>query len=170
MYEPREDSELMLDAIRGLDLRGERALDMGTGSGILAGELAGRFEDVVAVDIQQEAVDRVDAFGIKNVEAVKSDLFENVNGGAGAGKFDLIVFNPPYLPEPYEDDVELHCGDGGVIARFLEGAKEHLKPGGRVLLLLSSITPKIPLDGWKCRKVRSRKISFEELFVLELMT
>ncbi len=154
MYPPGEDSLLMVEAVRKLDLRGERALDMGTGSGIIARELAGRFREVVAADIDPEAVERTGKLG-GNVKAVLSDLFSNVSG-----KFDLITFNPPYLP--CEGDPELCCGQGKVIERFVREARAHLKPAGRILLLLSSLTP-VQIEGVT---VARKKLPFEEIRVI----
>lgn len=156
MYDPDEDSLLMVDTLRKLKLRGGRALDMGTGSGVIARELAKSFTRVVACDIDP-AVKKVNF--PENVEVVVSDLFEKISG-----KFDLITFNPPYLPCPYEGDRELCCGDGRLIEKFVREAKPRLNPSGLILLLLSSLSPVRP-DG----KVVSRhKTGFEELFVLKI--
>lgn len=149
----------MLKAIRQLELHGKSALDMGTGTGIIAAELAKRFEQVTAADIDKESLDYVSRLGIPNLTVVQSDLFSSI-----AGRFDLIVFNPPYLPCPYKDDPELCCGDGQIIRQFLEQAKEHLAPGGRILLLLSSLTPVQPAG----KTVVSEKLSWEELRVIEI--
>jgi len=65
-------------------------LDLGSGTGILAKEAMKYSRDVLAADINQESVSYCKKQGIK---AVKSDLFSNIKG-----KFDLIIFNPPYLP------------------------------------------------------------------------
>ena len=163
MYEPREDSFLMLEAVKRLNPRGGRALDMGTGSGIIAFELSKRFGEVVACDINKESVEfvrkRARELGIENLEVVRSDLFENIRG-----KFDLIVFNPPYLPCPEEEDPELCCGGGELIERFIKEAEKFLRPGGRILLLVSTLTP-VKVRG---KILTRKKLPFEELKVLLL--
>ncbi len=141
MYKPREDSVLMLNVLKKFNFSGKKAIEIGTGSGILAKQLAKTFDEVLAVDINQEAVQTVNNFNISNLRAFQSNLFSNV-----IGKFDLIIFNPPYLPCPYEEDKELCCGDGTIIKNFLEQAKEHLNKKGRILILISSLTP-IKIEG-----------------------
>lgn len=139
IYTPAEDSILMEKAVRKI-ARGKRVLDMGTGSGVqaVAARESGASE-VVAVDIDAECVAHVRSLGF---EAVKSNLFSRVRG-----KFDLIVFNPPYLPADAREDAEsARITSGGkrgdeVILRFLKKAPEHLLPGGIILLLVSSLTP-----------------------------
>ncbi|MCE5299070.1 MAG: methylase, partial [Methanoregulaceae archaeon] len=77
------------------------------------------------------------------VEVVRTDLFSGI-----CGIFDLVLFNPPYLPTtPDErmDDWLEYALDGGpdgrtVIRRFLSGVGRVLAPGGRCLLLISSLT------------------------------
>ena len=69
---------------------------MGCGSGIQS--LATSKGDVLAVDINPEAVKIVKKLGIN---AIQSVLFVNVKD-----KFDLIIFNPPYLPEEESEDEE----------------------------------------------------------------
>lgn len=100
---PRPDTESLIDvALQSVEDRTKalRILDLGTGSGIIAITLACEFPnaDVLAVDISSEAVkncaENADRHGVsKQVSALRSDLFEQVDG-----KFDLIVSNPPYIP------------------------------------------------------------------------
>ena len=156
MYKPDLDSFLMLSAIKTLDLRGKSALEVGCGSGIISLELQKRFETVVAVDINKESVDFAKS---KGVDARVSDLFENVKG-----KFNLIVFNPPYLPCEDEDDRENCCGDGEVIERFVSDAPGFLDDGGVILLLVSTLTPFVP-EG---KVVLETKLHFETLKVYSL--
>ncbi|HDH27761.1 MAG TPA: methyltransferase, partial [Euryarchaeota archaeon] len=111
---------------------------------------------------------------VENLEVRKSDLFSNVSE-----TFDLIVFNPPYLPteegEPL-DDVSL-AWDGGrsgrvVIDRFLAGLSGHLNPGGRVVTLGSSLSDfektisVLEGMGFQISLVARRKLDFEELVVI----
>ena len=146
----------MLSVLKKFKFTGKKAIEIGTGSGILAKQLAKTFDNVIAVDIDEEAVQTVNDFHLLNLRAFQSNLFSNV-----VGKFDLIIFNPPYLPCPYEEDKELCCGDGKIISDFLEQAKEHLNKKGRILLLISSLTP-IKIEGDLLAK---QDVGFETLEV-----
>lgn len=136
IYEPREDSFLIKEYIKGY-AKG-KILDIGTGSGILALEALKYSKDVLAVDVNPEAVNEANK---KGLNAKVSDLFSNVKG-----KFDLIIFNPPYLPEdPKEDDESKLATTGGkrgceIIEKFLKKAKKHLNKGGVILLLFSTLS------------------------------
>jgi SAM-dependent methyltransferase len=77
-----------------------RALDLGTGSGILALLCATHAERVVATDINEHALELA-AFnaalnGIGNVELRLGSFLEPVDGE----RFDLVVSNPPYVISP----------------------------------------------------------------------
>jgi release factor glutamine methyltransferase len=127
----------LLDAKRvGADAE---VLDMGTGSGVGA-VIAARFaRRVVAIDINTEAVRcaRINAL-INNaqdkIELRHGDLFAPVIGQ----KFDLILFNPPFLREPPRDDRDRAWRSSDVAARFAAGLDGQLKPGGCAWVLLSS--------------------------------
>ena len=163
IYEPREDSFLIEKYVKKY-AKG-KVLDMGTGSGILA--KAAKGADVLAVDINPEAVEKAKEEGIA---AVLSDLFSNVKG-----KFDLIVFNPPYLPEdPNEPEDSKLATTGGkqgheLIGRFLKEAKYFLNKNGKILLLTSSLTGDSEAifrkHNYTYQLLEKNKLFFEELYV-----
>ncbi|MDD1706009.1 MAG: class I SAM-dependent methyltransferase, partial [Methanoregulaceae archaeon] len=139
VYAPAEDTWLLLRTAEKECRDGERVLEIGCGSGAIAAVLR-RQARVIATDINPNAVRSARDAG---VEVVRTDLFSGI-----CGTFDLVLFNPPYLPTtPDErmDDWFEYALDGGpdgcaVIAKFLSGIGRVLAPGGRGLLLISSLT------------------------------
>lgn len=164
LYEPAEDSSLLQEQVRKY-AKG-KVLDIGTGTGILAQTAIEKTKDVLAVDINKEAVNHCKKLGIN---CIKSDLFENVKG-----KFDLMIFNPPYLPDDkikLEDDKNYIGGEKGneILERFLSEAKNHLNKKGKILIVFSSLTPNInkiiKKNKFKFKKLSERKFFFEKLIV-----
>jgi len=96
IYQPAEDSALLLKEIKQY-AHGE-ILDLGTGSGVQAFEAAKYCKQVYAADISTEAVTelkkKIIKYKIKNITALKSDLFSAFRGKKI--NFNLILFNPPY--------------------------------------------------------------------------
>lgn len=170
MYEPREDSFLIKAHIK--DYAKGSVLDMGAGSGILAEEASGYCDIVTAADIDGEAINFHKKFNKnKKIKYVLSDLFSNIYIRQ---KFDLIIFNPPYLPDdPDVKDIALDGGKKGygVIERFIKNAGNHLKKDGKILMLFSSLTNKPKVDkiikenGFKFKLLETKKMFFEELYV-----
>lgn len=170
IYSPAEDSYFFSGFLKDYlkkFRKGINYLDMGTGSGILsevASEFFGR-ENILAADINPVAVKFVKN---KGFNSVKSNLFEAVEG-----KFDLITFNAPYLPknckEPRGSRVATTGGEKGdeISVRFLKQAKKHLNKNGKVLLLISSLTPMSRIDKFKPNVVAKKKLFMEELSILE---
>ena len=149
-------------------------LEVGCGSGFISRELALRVRSLLATDINPHAIRATKA---KGIEAVRADLFQGIRG-----KFDLILFNPPYLPTKAEErntqwiNYALDGGECGreTIDRFLKCLPDHLCPGGRALLLVSSLTgPKEVHDmasdaGLTVKTVANVGCFFERLYVLRL--
>ncbi|MEU8620072.1 HemK2/MTQ2 family protein methyltransferase [Streptomyces sp. NPDC048623] len=120
---------------------GDRVLDMGTGSGSLALIAAKKGADVLAVDLNPHAVAAVrtnaELNGVaERVEARESDVFESVEG-----RFDLIVFNPPFQWFAATDYADVAGTDAGyqALTRFFREARAHLTEQGRMILFFSTM-------------------------------
>jgi release factor glutamine methyltransferase len=141
VYQPEADTFLLLMTARAEILPGDRVLEVGTGSGTVAAGLLGTPRaQIVATEINPHAACCARHAGL---DVVQTDLMEAIRG-----TFDLILFNPPYLPtlpEERIDDWLEYALDGGesgrvVIERFAADVGRLLAPEGRILLLISSLT------------------------------
>ena len=151
MLIPRPESELIVEAALASFSRSSGALDIadvGTGSGCLAVALARErpASRIVATDISNDAPEGATLNARRlavasRVELVETDLLNGVER-----QFDLIVSNPPYVPErdrsqlqpevrDYEPARALFAGDDGlsIIRRLVDGASDRLKPEGLLI-------------------------------------
>jgi HemK-related putative methylase len=114
-------------------------LDMGTGSGVCAVFAAKHAQRVVAVDINPAAV-RCAAINAHlnhlehKIEVRLGDLFAAV----AEQRFDLILFNPPFLRGAPRDDRDRAWRSSDIAERFAAGLGAQLRPGGSALVLLST--------------------------------
>ena len=138
-----------------------RVLDVGTGSGCIAAALAWHWPalQVDATDISAAALARAAAnlrrLGLaERVRLLESDVYSALEDGPDQpGRYDLVVSNPPYVPNAsmdelpveylHEPDMALRAGEDGldIVRRLLEGAPDHLTPGGFVLLEVGEAAP-----------------------------
>lgn len=163
VYKPREDSFLLARWVRVY--ASGKVLDMGCGSGVISKEAMKKTDEVVGADIDPEAVKVCQEQGIN---AVISDLFSNVKG-----RFDLIAFNPPYLPEIENESEEIAREISGgkkgyeIIERFLKDAKDFLTENGKILLVCSSLTGDVASlakkQGYRIRLLEEESYFFEKL-------
>jgi SAM-dependent methyltransferase len=121
------------------------ALDIGTGTGVLAAILARRgAKTVVATDIEPRAVacarDNVARLGLRQVSVEHTDLFPD-------RRADLVVCNPPWLPATPASplDAAVYDKDSRVLRHFLRGLPQHLKPGGEAWLVTSDLAERLGL-------------------------
>ncbi len=155
VYPVSEDTSLATEVLkRSISGKGISVLDMGTGSGAI-GISAAKSSDVERVmmaDIDDNAVsaakENVELNSVINkCSILQSDLFENIQG-----KFDIIIFNPPYLPD---DEVkasknEWSGGRTGIetTKRFIEESRSHLKQNGTIIIVKSSFADPEGLDSF----------------------
>jgi release factor glutamine methyltransferase len=148
VFRPISDTWLLADALDGEDLAPTaRVLDLCSGSGALAVRAALRGpREVTAVDVSRRAVATIRLNAALNgvrVRALRGDLLDAVPGE----RFDAIVSNPPYVPAP-SDDLPARgpargwdAGRDGraLLDRVCERAPEHMRPGGVLLVVHSSL-------------------------------
>jgi methylase of polypeptide subunit release factors len=116
-----------------------RALDVGTGSGIGAIFAARLGYQVVAIDLNPEAVRCARVNVLLNhldarVEIRPGDLFAPVAGQ----RFDLVMFNPPFFRGVPSDQLDRAWRAPDVIERFADGLGQVLRPGGQARIVLST--------------------------------
>jgi release factor glutamine methyltransferase len=171
VYVPAEDSELLANHVRASG----HVLDIGTGSGIQALAAAKGAERVLGIDVNPKAVElatrNAKSNGITNAEFRLSDMFSNVEG-----RFDTVIFNPPYLPVSEVGDLERSWSGGRMgrelIDRFIGVVKEHLNPGATIYLLVSSLNEpehviqELRSRGFEAEVIATDGLFFEELHVL----
>ncbi|MCF6474071.1 methyltransferase domain-containing protein [Nonomuraea sp. MG754425] len=133
-------SHLLGEAVLNEVRPDDRVLDMGTGCGvnaILAASTAGR---VLAVDVSPIAVrtarDNAERNNVADrMETRHSDVFSHVDG-----RFDLIVFDPPFRWFAPRDLFEAATTDENyrAMTTFFRDAGRYLTPGGRMLIFFGT--------------------------------
>ncbi|MGQ0596695.1 methyltransferase [Aquabacterium sp.] len=126
----------------------QEAVDVGTGSGVLAAVLASRGiaritatdQDARALACAKENLHRLKLD--KQVKVIEADLFP-------PGQAPLIVCNPPWLPARPSSPIEyaVYDPDSRMLRGFLAGLKAHLTPGGEGWLIMSDLAEHLGLRG-----------------------
>ncbi|MEK7650840.1 MAG: methyltransferase [Patescibacteria group bacterium] len=111
-------------------------LDMGTGTGVIAIECARNLaRHVVAVDNSEVALanarENISASKLKNIDLIKSDLYQNVTGS-----FDYIFANLPIDDEIWDMKEQTTS----LVERFLQQSREYLNKNGQIYLTWFSIS------------------------------
>ena len=162
---PRPETELLVEAVLGALKRSDhsRILDIGTGSGAIAIALAHHLPNakLTAVDLSPAALSLAHENATKHhlqhrIRFIESDLLSalpaNIPLGSeatrsvqNATKWDVIVSNPPYIPDSellhpqvqaHEPHTALFAGPSGldIYRRLIPQAYAHLKPNGLLAL------------------------------------
>ncbi len=194
IYQPAEDSFLMSEILKQelpklLNQNPNlKFLEIGAGSGIhLETAQKLRIKNIFSSDINPKAVSHCNLLGF---HCIKSDLFEKFKGKIRHDPnsedrlikknrgflYDLIIFNPPYLPEdsrePKDSQTATTGGKKGneIILRFLQQAKSHLEKKGIIFLITSSLAPRIDFGklGYNAKEIGCEKLFFEKLSLWDL--
>ncbi len=165
VYAPAEDSWMMCNY---LPSELGSVLEIGCGSGIISIHLAKKGNIVTSVDVNPKAL-RATEFNAKQnqvkLEILESNMFEKLQGR----KFNSIVCNPPYLPptDNYDDPELALAVEGGPTGseftiKLLSRAKQFLKKGGNIYLIISSKMKGFNVD-WKREVLHQENFFFEKL-------
>lgn len=114
----------------------DAVLDMGTGSGIQGVMAASRGATVTAIDVNPHAVRCARANAKRNGLAARFTAIAGKLFGPVAGRFDLIIFDPPFRWSPPRDLLEVASADHNYVTLkgFFANAHRHLHEDGRILL------------------------------------
>ena len=178
VYIPSDDTFLLAE---NLEIKeGQSVLEIGTGSGLVSMYASLLTDDVTATDINYNALELAEKnFKLNNINTIKlefGDLFEPVKDK----KFDVILFNTPYLPTDSDDIINddlNYAFDGGldgrkVIDRFINEVSNHLNDKGIVQIIQSSLSDNdrtlhmFDRNGFIAEIAASEKFFFEEIVLI----
>ena len=191
VYLPSDDTDLMIDVLEQEIVKPNKffdsAIELGAGNGFLSIEIYDNIKELISTDINPIVIDYLlnvkEQYHLEKQKITYSNLFDSIDENK---KFDLIIFNPPYVPTDEilsEDDDEINGYDlavnGGergreIIDLFIEQLPKHLKETGTCYLLVSSlndisdIIKKLSEKKLMAQIINSKKLFFEELFVLKI--
>lgn len=151
--DPRPDTETLITAALDLLPREGRILDLGTGSGAIAITLLAERPDAagLATDVSAPALEVARANAMRHAVEGRLGLAEGSWFSAVAGRFDIILSNPPYIPASeiaglsldvrgFDPILALDGGLDGLDAyRIIAGSSaSHLTAQGHVLVEIGS--------------------------------
>ena len=178
VYIPSDDTFLLAE---NLDINyGDTVLEIGTGTGLVAMYASQLTNKITVTDINFNALQLAEKNfkknNINNIEIIFGNLFEPLKNR----KFDVILFNTPYLPtsndEILDDDLN-YAFDGGpdgrkVIDVFLNQVKSYLNENGKLQMIQSSLSDidktleKLDYQGFISEIGASEKFFFEEIVLI----
>lgn len=124
-----------VEFLKKINFKGKKVLDIGTGYFGFLARHAKKFgaNKVVAVDLNFEAIENASESTNDDVEFKVSDVYEVIEE-----KFDVIISNPPQLPESFGGKMHDVAGKDGmlVIEKIIDDFDKHVSKGGKMYMLL----------------------------------
>lgn len=170
MYLPSDDSVFLSNTVN--HYHGQLALEIGTGNGIILKELCKNFRIVIGTDIDFDSLRHLQSI-MKSNRLICCDAASALHGI----KFDLIVTNPPYLPNnPNHIDKTIDGGPTGIeiSIHILSSVLDKLSDNGKILILVSSLSEKKKLERFRSEnnlvmnQISQKYLFYESLEIKEL--
>lgn len=189
VYLPSDDTDLMIEVInKEISIRDvffNRAIEIGAGNGFLGLSVYDFVNVLYSIDINPTVIDYLfntqKKYNLDKQIILQSDLFSKIDKNI---KFDLIIFNPPYVPSEKIGGAEQSSGidvavDGGkdgseIINKFIDRLFFYLSDYGVCYLLISSLNKQKKIENRLKENhlffeiVGTKKLFFEELLVLKI--
>jgi len=171
LYLPSEDSIFLSNTVN--HYHGNLALEIGTSSGIILKELSKNFRIVIGTDIDFDSLKHLQSV-LKNNRLICCDAATAIRNI----EFDLIVTNPPYLPDnPNYVDRTIDGGPTGieVSVHILASVLEKLSEKGKILIMVSSLSKKKKLESFISdnnlimKQIAQKGLFYESLEIIEIM-
>jgi len=171
LYLPSEDSIFLSNTVN--HYHGNLALEIGTSSGIILKELSKNFRIVIGTDIDFDSLKHLQSV-LKNSRLICCDAATAIRNI----EFDLIVTNPPYLPDnPNYVDRTIDGGPTGieVSVHILASVLDKLSEKGKILIMVSSLSKKKKLESFISdnnlimKQIAQKGLFYESLEIIEIM-
>jgi release factor glutamine methyltransferase len=170
LYLPSEDSIFLSNTVG--DYHGQLALEVGTSSGIILKELSKNFGIVIGTDTDFDSLRQLQSVLINHrlICCDAASALHNI-------EFDLIVTNPPYLPDdPKYVDKTIDGGPTGieVSIHILTSVLDKLSEKGKILIVVSSLSEKKKLGSFISennlimKQIAQKDLFYESLEILEI--
>lgn len=175
IYPPSEDTFLLLEALKDIDSC-KSFLEMGAGNAFISLILYSKFQEITLVDLDKKVINFLTTLktkhSLKKFKILHSHLFTSL----ASKKYDVIVFNPPYVLSEKKQILSTDGGEEGVdvILPFLSSLKNHLSKNGVCFLLFSSLNNFTKIKNilkknkLTYEQVVSKNIFFEKLKVIKI--
>ena len=159
-------TSFILEFLGTQQLRRQKFLEVGSGSGIISIFAAKNGAEVTAIDINSKAVKNTRENSEKNavkISILESDLFSNVPPAS----FDWIVINPPYYPIDPKSEAEYawNCGeDHQYFKSLFAGLGKFITNKTNILIVLSDVCDLQTIfsigseHGFSFKKISERKV------------
>jgi release factor glutamine methyltransferase len=170
LYLPSDDSIFLCNTVN--HHHGQLALEIGTSSGIILKELSKNFRIVIGTDIDFDSLKHSQTV-LKSNGLICCDAASAIHNIV----FDLIVTNPPYLPDnPNHVDRTLDGGPTGieVSIHILSSVLDKLSEKGKILMVVSSLSEKKKLEDFifennlVIKQIAQKKLFYESLEIIEI--
>ncbi len=170
MYFPSDDSIFLSDIVN--QYHGQLALEVGTSSGIILKELSKNFRIAIGTDLDLNSLIHSQSI-LKNDKLICCDAASALHNVM----FDLIVTNPPYLPNnPNHVDKTIDGGPSGieVSIHILTSALDKLTKTGKILIVVSSFSNKKKLERFivennlVMKQIAKKNLFYESLEIMEI--
>jgi release factor glutamine methyltransferase len=171
LYLPSEDSIFLSNTVN--HYHGNLALEIGTSSGIILKELSKNFRIVIGTDIDFDSLKHLQSV-LKNNRLICCDAATAIRNI----EFDLIVTNPPYLPDnPNYVDRTIDGGPTGieVSVHILASVLDKLSEKGKILIMVSSLSKKKKLESFISdnnlimKQIAQKGLFYESLEIIEII-
>ncbi len=177
IYLPSDDTYLLIETLKKESFKFKNCfLEVGPGSGVITFEFYNLFNNLTVLDIDIKVINYLNKikkkYVLEKLEIIQSDLFSKIKNK----KFDVIVFNPPYVPS---ETIDVFSTDGGkegseIIFKFINDLKSFLNKEGVCYLLVTShnnlkkIYQIILKNNLKYEIINQKNIFFEKLIILKI--
>lgn len=178
VYEPSNDTWLLIKLLNPSLLRDSTIVDTCTGSGVLGiyAHLIGRPRRVILIDLSKDAVENakynVDSLKLYSAIVLQCNTTECINSSS----VDIVISNPPYLPHngfPLDESVIGGASGYEVILSIISDALRVLRSGGLIYIVFSSLSnpekvfSELLAKGFKVLKIEKESFFYEELIAVE---